>query len=337
MLASKAENGDESEHSHDQREPNGSQVNGVNGNNHSGAGAQNENTSPPNTSSPLARLAARARSQSLAAPRSTAQVAAAFFRTRSRDSAARASTLASDGTNVANTSSATPPSPRGRSRRNLIGLLIPGVGLSSPSEASTSSHIPSTPPVPPVPPPLSAPPRLSAPPPLSAPPAPQPATPTSKNALKSRRTSPIQPSSPHTTMRHPTPHPSCRNYPNYTPAAGDWRWYKEGEDNDVTMGLAADDKRVWVGPTMLVISCHVHLYILTELGTFPQRRIVAQLYPTHDPSVADTSPQEFEHSILQGRTQGRWASFGWADLWTAAPWLQERITKRIDGEGLGIE
>jgi len=34
-----------------------------------------------------------------------------------------------------------------------------------------------------------------------------------------------------------------------------------------------------------------------------------------------------------GRQQ--YASFTWSDLWAIAPWLEERITKKIDGPGLG--
>jgi len=29
------------------------------------------------------------------------------------------------------------------------------------------------------------------------------------------------------------------------------------------------------------------------------------------------------------------ASFSWDDLWMIAPWMEERISKRIDGPGLG--
>lgn len=31
----------------------------------------------------------------------------------------------------------------------------------------------------------------------------------------------------------------------------------------------------------------------------------------------------------------QYASFDWSDLWTIAPWLEEIITTRIDGPGLG--
>ncbi|KAF8737945.1 hypothetical protein AX14_012124 [Amanita brunnescens Koide BX004] len=32
----------------------------------------------------------------------------------------------------------------------------------------------------------------------------------------------------------------------------------------------------------------------------------------------------------------QYASFSWADLWAIAPWLEDRITKRIDGPGIGV-
>ncbi|KDR83975.1 hypothetical protein GALMADRAFT_55191 [Galerina marginata CBS 339.88] len=38
-------------------------------------------------------------------------------------------------------------------------------------------------------------------------------------------------------------------------------------------------------------------------------------------------------SLIHGRHQ--YASFGWKDLWAIAPWMEEVITKRIDGAGLG--
>lgn len=74
--------------------------------------------------------------------------------------------------------------------------------------------------------------------------------------------------------------------------------------------------------------------------------IVAQLYPTYEPSLDDVGlspdaidPEIFERSFLHGQSQtaGRWAMFNWADLWAIAPWLQERIKKQVDGLGLGIE
>jgi hypothetical protein len=45
--------------------------------------------------------------------------------------------------------------------------------------------------------------------------------------------------------------------------------------------------------------------------------------------------QDFDLVVGQGR--GHYASFTWDDLDAIAPWMQDRITKRLDGPGLGLE
>ena len=42
-------------------------------------------------------------------------------------------------------------------------------------------------------------------------------------------------------------------------------------------------------------------------------------------------------STISGRAPGRqqYSSFTWEDLLAVAPWMDERITKKIDGAGLG--
>ncbi|KAF9511575.1 hypothetical protein BS47DRAFT_1486766 [Hydnum rufescens UP504] len=236
----------------------------MNGNNAVGSVPQNENTNQPDTPSPLRGFRARARSQSFAIPASSTNSALSIFRTLSGDGSAPASTPGPRAANGTRTDSTTPPSSPVHVRRNILRFLIPGTGSSS--EASTSSSVAPAPPAPIARSEFPAQSRAAA------------AAPAPPSATNSRRTRPIQHTSPHTTLRHPTPHPSHRNYPNYTPAAGDWRWYKEGEDNDEPMAFATDDKRVWVGPML----------------------IVAQLYPTSDPPGADTSPHDLERSILHG-------------------------------------
>jgi hypothetical protein len=68
-------------------------------------------------------------------------------------------------------------------------------------------------------------------------------------------------------------------------------------------------------------------------------RIVAQILnsSTHEherrPS-ADWPPlQDLDLVVGPGRRQ--YASFVWEDLWAIAPWMEERISKKIDGQGLG--
>lgn len=97
---------------------------------------------------------------------------------------------------------------------------------------------------------------------------------------------------------------------------------------------------------VLLVSSNKHpSNLLTNIFHHTQR-IVAQLYPTYGPSpdgptaaLEPLEPEAFERSFLQGQSQppGRWASFNWADLWAIAPWLQDRITKQVEGMGLGIE
>jgi len=129
----------------------------------------------------------------------------------------------------------------------------------------------------------------------------------------------------HNPLRYPTPHPTHASYPNHTPGGRDWRWQKGGDvvrlsligEQETVFVHPSDDDRVWVGPML----------------------IAAQLYPNYvqAQNVSDvTDSQSFENDILYTQTS-RWASFGWADLWAIAPWLEERITKRIEGEGLGID
>ena len=44
--------------------------------------------------------------------------------------------------------------------------------------------------------------------------------------------------------------------------------------------------------------------------------------------------QDFDLVVGQGRSH--YASFTWADLDAIAPWMEDRIVRRIDGQGLGI-
>ncbi|KAG6910957.1 hypothetical protein DXG01_006011 [Tephrocybe rancida] len=109
---------------------------------------------------------------------------------------------------------------------------------------------------------------------------------------------------------HPLPAPSHANYPYYTPGGGDKRWLGEGEVEEE--GLR------WVG------------------GLFSHGRIIAQLIGprTQEPSGEWLPLQDLDLVIGPGRSQ--YASFTWADLWAIAPWMEERITKKIQGPGLGI-
>ncbi|PFH51290.1 hypothetical protein AMATHDRAFT_75022 [Amanita thiersii Skay4041] len=101
----------------------------------------------------------------------------------------------------------------------------------------------------------------------------------------------------YTRLRYPLPALIHENYPFYTPGGGDNRWFGSGE--------VEEDGLQWVGRML----------------------IVAQILGSND----GTAGQESE----QGRQQ--YASITWRDLWAIAPWLEERVTKKINGPGLGIE
>ncbi|KAG6903413.1 hypothetical protein C0995_005436 [Termitomyces sp. Mi166 len=105
---------------------------------------------------------------------------------------------------------------------------------------------------------------------------------------------------------YPIPAPSHSNYPYYTPGGGDKRWLEESEIEEE--GLR------WVGGLM----------------------IVAQLVGphTHDLSGDWLPLQDLDLVVGPGRNQ--YASFTWMDLWAIAPWMEDRITRKIQGPGLGI-
>ncbi|KAF9054969.1 hypothetical protein BDZ89DRAFT_1152795 [Hymenopellis radicata] len=107
-------------------------------------------------------------------------------------------------------------------------------------------------------------------------------------------------------MLHPLPAPSHANYPWYTPGGGDKRWLGSGEDEEE--GLC------WVGGLMIVT------------------QIISS--KTHEASNDWLPLQDLDLVIGPGRQQ--YSSFTWSDLAAIAPWMEERLTNKIDGPGLGI-
>jgi hypothetical protein len=43
-----------------------------------------------------------------------------------------------------------------------------------------------------------------------------------------------------------------------------------------------------------------------------------------------------DSDLIVGPGRQQYVSFTWEDLWSIAPWLEEKITRKIDGPGLGI-
>ncbi|KAF5358927.1 hypothetical protein D9758_004842 [Tetrapyrgos nigripes] len=128
---------------------------------------------------------------------------------------------------------------------------------------------------------------------------------------------PLSPDSPHYPrvslpsldyehMIHPLPAKSHANYPWYTPGGEDKRWLGSGE--------VEEEGLKWVGG----------LLIVAQLITPKTRERVEDRVPLQD------------LDLVLGPGRSQYASFVWDDLWAIAPWMEERITQKIDGPGLGI-
>lgn len=113
-------------------------------------------------------------------------------------------------------------------------------------------------------------------------------------------------STTYTRLVNPLPAASHANYPFYTPGGGDKRWLGSGE--------VEEEGLHWVGPLMVIAQI---------LG--PRTRELS----------GDWLPlQDLDLVVGAGRQQ--YCSFSWSDMWAIAPWLEESITRKIDGPGLGI-
>ncbi|KII94993.1 hypothetical protein PLICRDRAFT_33820 [Plicaturopsis crispa FD-325 SS-3] len=106
-------------------------------------------------------------------------------------------------------------------------------------------------------------------------------------------------------LLRPLPAPSHSNYPFYTAGGSDKRW--------LGLGDLEEEGLQWVGGLM----------------------ITAQLIGphTHETTTEESVLQDMDLVVGPGRQQ--YSSFCWADLMAIAPWMEERITKRIVGPGLG--
>ncbi|EIM85716.1 uncharacterized protein STEHIDRAFT_169568 [Stereum hirsutum FP-91666 SS1] len=106
-------------------------------------------------------------------------------------------------------------------------------------------------------------------------------------------------------LSYPLPSQSHANYPLYTPGGQDKRW--------LGAGSLEEGGRQWVGGLMLI----------------------AQITGPHTNKPWTDGPifQDLDLVVGQGRSQ--YASFTWDDLVAIAPWMEEHITKKVDGPGLG--
>ncbi|KAJ6539594.1 hypothetical protein B0H19DRAFT_365737 [Mycena capillaripes] len=107
-------------------------------------------------------------------------------------------------------------------------------------------------------------------------------------------------------LKYPLPARTHINYPLYTPGGEDTRWVIP---EDLEAGLQ------WVGGLV----------------------IVAQIFgPETNGTSPDNGPPLQDGDLLVGPGRQPYGSFVWEDLWAIAPWLEEKITRQIDGPGLGL-
>jgi hypothetical protein len=60
-------------------------------------------------------------------------------------------------------------------------------------------------------------------------------------------------------------------------------------------------------------------------------RLVAQLI---NPTLVRAEEEDLQ-LVVGGH--GQYCSFTWSDLWAIAPWMADKVTKRIEGAGLGLD
>ena len=106
-------------------------------------------------------------------------------------------------------------------------------------------------------------------------------------------------------LLRPQPSFGHSNYPLFTPGGEDTRW----------AGSEQEDERrhFWVGGML----------------------VCAQLCCSETRTHSGEGPFLQDLDLVVGPGRSKYISLGWADLDAIAPWLSERVSKRIDGQGLG--
>lgn len=111
----------------------------------------------------------------------------------------------------------------------------------------------------------------------------------------------------------------------YTPGGRDRRWVNEFE-------LERSDVK-WVGNMVYSISLQVHRG-MSDIDVYFSR-LVAQLVGPHTMEPWSQSPLLQDSDLVVGPGRNQYASLCWEDLGAIAPWLDEHITKKLVGAGLG--
>ncbi|KAJ6515630.1 hypothetical protein C8R45DRAFT_957157 [Mycena sanguinolenta] len=110
-------------------------------------------------------------------------------------------------------------------------------------------------------------------------------------------------------LNYPLPAQTHINYPFYTPGGADKRWIISEDAEDSEAGLE------WVGGLMVVT------------------QILGQGI---DEPLSENQPPLQDRDLIAGPGRQQYVSFTFDDLSAIAPWLEDKITKRIDGPGLGL-
>ncbi|KZT05668.1 uncharacterized protein LAESUDRAFT_655602 [Laetiporus sulphureus 93-53] len=107
-------------------------------------------------------------------------------------------------------------------------------------------------------------------------------------------------------LTHPSPAPSHKNYPFYTPGGKDNRWMGTGD--------LEETGQQWVG-SMMIIAQYIDPHTKEAFG------------------AVDAVPPLQDRALVEGLGPNHYTSLTFADLNAIAPWLE--TTKQIEGPGLG--
>ncbi|KAF8450638.1 hypothetical protein L210DRAFT_2402058 [Boletus edulis BED1] len=104
-------------------------------------------------------------------------------------------------------------------------------------------------------------------------------------------------------LSYPTPSHTHSNYPMYTPGGGDQRWHPDA---------IPEEGMQWVGGLMVTV----------------------QLHPSEPHELTAHGLQGME--LFSNINHAQFATFTWRDFLAIAPWMEERVTECIYGQGLGV-
>jgi hypothetical protein len=91
-----------------------------------------------------------------------------------------------------------------------------------------------------------------------------------------------------------------------------------------------EDGRRWVGSMM-----YISLLRSPLQETYLYDRLVAQIIGPQNLLVdSESTASDDGTELVTGPGRRQYASLHWVDLWAVAPWMQEKVTRKIDGAAL---